>query len=242
MSSFARGLGHGLRGAGLVLRTPKLWPLVALPFALSIVALLGVFVAMVALRDRWMAFLPSIAVLRSVLGFLAYVALAVVGYFLFLPLASIVAAPFNEAIAESVEKLLTGKESPPSSLGRVLADLGRTIVHETRKLGRYLLLAGLLALAALLLPGIGTAIALIGGFYLAARFAAYDALDATLSRWGWSYDRKMGFLRGHRAMCLGLGTLIAGLLVVPVVNALAMPLAAAGGAMLAVNEIHENER
>jgi CysZ protein len=241
-SDFARGLRHGLRGAGLILRTPRLWPLVALPFALSLLALGGVVATVFALRDRWMDLLPAAGPLRTVLAVLAHVALVVVGYFLFLPLASIIAAPFNEAIAETVEEELTGRKSPRASLGRLLADLGRAVVHEVRKLLRYLVLAGALALAALFLPGIGPVLALIGGFYLAARFAAYDALDATLSRWGWSYDRKVGFLRGRRALCLGLGVLVAGVLLVPVLNALAMPLAAAGGASLAVNEIQESER
>jgi CysZ protein len=231
-----------LRGFLLILRSPRLWPLVALPFVLSILALFAVFGAMVALRDRWMDLLPASGVFRSTLAALAYVALGVVGYFLYLPLASLIAAPFNEAIAESVEELLTGKKPPPTSIGRLLRDLGRAVVHEARKLARYLLLAAALALAALLLPGIGPAIALVGGFWLAARFAAYDALDATLSRWGWSYDRKVAFLRGHRTLCFGLGAVIAGLLLVPFVNALAMPVAAAAGASLAVGAIPENER
>jgi CysZ protein len=241
LSGFARGLRHGVRGVRLVLGTPKLWPLVALPFLFSLFALIGVLAAVVALRDRWMALLPVAGALRSILGFLAHVALAVVGYFLFLPLASLIAAPFNESIAESVEELLSGRKAPSASIGRVLADLGRAVVHEIRKLLRYLLLAAAVALAALLIPVVGPVVAMVGGFYLAARFAAYDALDATLSRWGWSYDRKVGFLRGHRALCLGLGALIAGLLLVPVINALAMPLAAAGGASLAVNEIRNRE-
>jgi CysZ protein len=235
-------MGYGVRGVGLIVRTPRLWPLIALPFVLALVALAGVGVAVFALHDRWMELLPQAGVLRTTLAVLAYAALVVLGYFMFLPLASLVAAPFNESIAEAVEELLSGRRPPGASLARLLSDLGRTVVHELRKLVRYLLLAGILALAAVLLPGVGPVIALVGGFYLAARFAAYDALDATLSRWGWSYDRKVGFLRGRRALCLGLGAVIAALLVVPIVNALAMPLAAASGALLTVGEIRVDER
>jgi uncharacterized protein involved in cysteine biosynthesis len=93
-----------------------------------------------------------------------------------------------------------------------------------------------------LLPVIGPIIALVGGGYLASRFAAYDALDATFSRWGWSYARKTAFLRGRRALSLGLGSVVAGLLLVPIVNALAMPIGAAGGALLAISAVPAGER
>ena len=93
-----------------------------------------------------------------------------------------------------------------------------------------------------LLPVVGPALALLGGGYLAARFAAYDSLDATLSRWGWSYTRKQELLRRRRALCMGLGAFVAALLAVPVVNALALSVGAAGGASLALEGVPEAER
>lgn len=241
VAGFGSGVADALRGGRMILGTPKLWPLVIIPFAFTLVAFVGVFGAAFALRDRWLDLLPSSGALRAIVGVLAHLALLVVSYFAFLPLASLIAAPFNETIAETVEQLATGREPPPFSPARLLGDLGRAIVHELRKLVRYLLLA-LGVLLASLLPAIGPVIGLVGGGYLAARFAAYDALDATLSRWGWPYARKTAFIRGRRAACLGLGAVVAGLLVVPFVNALAMPVGAAGGALLAVRLVPEAER
>jgi CysZ protein len=200
-----------------------------------------VFAAAFTLRDRWLELLPSSGALRAIVGVLAHLALLVVAYFAFLPLASLIAAPFNETIAESVEHLITGREPPPFSLARLLRDLGRAIVHELRKLFRYLLLA-LGVLLASLIPAVGPVLGIVGGGYLAARFAAYDALDATLSRWGWPYARKTALIRSRRGACLGLGAVVAGLLVVPFVNAVAMPVGAAGGALLAVSLVPEGQR
>jgi len=241
VASFGSGVAHALRGARVLLGTPRLWPLVIVPFVLTLLAFVGVLAAAFALRDRWLELLPSSGALRAIFGVLAHLALLVVAYFAFLPLASLIAAPFNETIAESVEQLVTGREPPRFSLPRLLRDLGRALVHELRKLVRYLLLA-LAVLLASLIPAIGPVVGIVGGGYLAARFAAYDALDATLSRWGWTYSRKTAFIRGRRAACLGLGAVVAGLLVVPFVNAVAMPVGAAGGALLAVTLVGEAER
>ena len=240
-SDFGRGLGHGARGARLVLANPSLWPLVLLPFVLSLIAFVAVFAAAFAMRDRWMALLPAAGALRSILGAVAYVALVVVGFFAYLPLATLIAAPFNESIAEAVERRLGGSEPPPFSFARFLRDLGRGIAHALRSLVRYLLLAAAVFIASFL-PVVGPVIAVLGGGYLAARFAAYDSLDATLSRWGWSYERKQQLLRRRRALCMGLGAFVAVLLVIPVLNAVALPLGAAGGASLALAAVPEGER
>jgi len=243
MGGFGAGFTDGLRGALTVLRTPRLWPSVLVPFVLALGVLVLLFLGAVAARDRLMDALPaSWGGLRGAVLAASYVAMPVVGLFLFLPLASLIAAPFNEAIAEHVETAITGRVSPPFALGRFLVDLGRALAHELRKLVRWAVLSALVLLLSLLVPGIGPIIGLAGGGYVVARFAAYDALDATLSRWGWSYDRKTAFLRRHRARCLGLGGFVALLLVVPGVNALALPLGVAGGAILAVALAPPEER
>jgi CysZ protein len=217
---FLRGVRHGLAGIALVVTQPRLRPLVALPFVIALALFIGIFAAVIKL-----------------IGLAWALAVPVLGLFLFLPVASLVAAPFNEAIAETVEQLRTGREPPPFSAARLLAELGRTIVHEARKIARWLLLSAIVLALSLFVPVVGMVIGLVGGAYVAARFAAYDALDATLSRWGYGYAEKTAFFRKRRALCLGLGAVVAALLLVPVVNAMAMPLGAAGGAVLATTAV-----
>ena len=69
------------------------------------------------------------------------------------------------------------------------------------------------------------------GYYVTARFAAYDTYDAVFARRGWSYGAKMEYLARHRSRTLGLGAGVALLLMVPVLNLLALPLGAAGATL-----------
>lgn len=234
IGDFTRGTGYAFSGIKLVVTTPKIWPLVLVPFLLTLLALIGVVWLALSLRESWLGWLPDWGWLQTIASIATWILLPIIAYFLFLPLASIIAAPFNELIAEHVEERMTGKPSPPFSVGRLLAELGLAVVHGLRKLLRWALLA-LVVLILSLIPVVGVILSLLGGAYLAARFAAWDALDATWSRWGWSYAQKNNFLRMKRSLCLGLGAVTAAMLVVPILNAVAMPMASAGGAMLAVD-------
>jgi len=235
-SDFARGAGYALRGASFVIARPRLWPLLVAPFVLSLAALAGLARAAIHYRAGVTSAITPGGWLGSVLGpvlsGLYFLVAAVGAFFLYLPIASLLAAPFNELLAERVEEIALGQHGPPFSLTRLLKELGQALVHETRKFIRWLVLAAAVLACTLLLPGLGAIIGLIGGWFIAARFAAYDALDATLSRRGWSYERKVAFLRERRALTLGLGGAVAALMLVPVVNALALPFGAAGGALL----------
>jgi CysZ protein len=235
-SDLARGAHYALRGARFVLARPALWPLVLAPFLLSLAALVGLGWLELHYRAGVTHALTPHGWLGTILGplltALYVLAAGVMAYFLFLPVASLIASPFNELLAERVEELELGLHGPPFSLLRTLRELGQALVHETRKFFRWLLLSLAVLACTLLLPGVGAIIGLVGGWLIAARFAAYDSLDATLSRRGWSYERKVAFLRSKRALTLGLGGAIAALMLVPVVNALALPFGAAGAALM----------
>lgn len=241
ISTVGRGASYAMRGAGLVLGKPALWPLVIAPFLLSLTAMGGLVWVAIAYRGDLLGWLTPGGWLGDVLGpvltALYWLLVPIVVFFLYLPVASLIAGPFNEAIAEKVEAIVLGKEGEPFSPARLLRDLGLTVVHELKKFLRWALLAGSVFACSVLLPGLGAIIGTIGGAYIAARFAAWDSLDYTLSRRGFSYEQKQRFLRERRSLCLGLGGSVAGLLLVPVVNALALPFGAAGGALLVHDEL-----
>jgi CysZ protein len=236
IGSFGKGTSYALRGAAILVRTPSLWPLVIAPFLLSLAAMIGLVWAMIAMHDRALAWLTPSGWLGDVVGpvvtLLYWLIVPVLVWFLYLPIASLIAGPFNEAIAEGVERRVLGKPGAPFSALGLARDLGLTVVHELRRFVRWAVLALAVLALSVILPGVGSIIALAGGAYIAARFAAWDALDYTLSRRAYSYDAKQAFLRQRRALALGFGGAIAGLLLVPVLGALAMPSGAAGGALL----------
>src|SRR5215831_11034282 len=181
---FFRGIGHGFGGLGIVIGRRRMWPLVAWPFVIALGALVGFVVALVVTRDRWMALLPGAGVVHIVESVAAWLLVPIVCWFLFLPLAAAIAGPWNDSISEAVEEMTTGRKAPPRTGGSFLGDLGRTISQELRKFIRYLVLAVGIAIAVVVIPVVGPVIGIVGGGYIAARFAAFDSLDAALSRWG----------------------------------------------------------
>src|SRR5262249_45654436 len=138
----------------------------------------------------------------------------------------------NDTVAERIEEIETGRPPPKAASGSVV----RSLLNEGRRFFRWATLAVAILVASVVIPGVGSIIGLIGGGYLPARFAAWDAIDYPAGRWGYSSDQKLAWLRSHRPLCLGCGAFVALILAVPILNALAMPLAAAGGALLCVNE------
>ena len=68
------------------------------------------------------------------------------------------------------------------------------------------------------LPVVGTITATVLGFIATARFGSYDAYDAVWSRRRLRYRAKVAYLREHRWRTLGLGAVMAGILVVPGLN------------------------
>lgn len=238
LSELLRGASYLLRGARFVLAHPRLWPLVAAPFVItSLVFALAIVFAFARFDDLVGAVLvlPSGWIGRTLWGVL-YTLLAVsvglAAYFSFFAFAALLAGPFHELLSESVEELVTGRAPPPFSFRRLGREVLQTIAHETRKILIYLSTIAILFLLSLLLPGPGSLLYLVGGFFVAARFSAYDALDATLARKGWSWEKKQDFLRRHRARSLGLGVSVAALMGIPLLNALALPFGCVGGTLL----------
>ena len=170
--------------------------------------------------------------LKAVLYVLLASTLGLASYFLFFAIAAVVSGPFNEFLAEAVEERITGIASPPLSAARLTRDVLLTLAHETRKILRYLFLIALLFLLSLFIPGVGWAVYAVGGAFLTARFAAYDVLDYTMARRGWSFKQKETFLARHRSLTTGLGSAVALLMLVPIVGPLAYPFGAVGGTLL----------
>ncbi|MBI4509357.1 MAG: EI24 domain-containing protein [Deltaproteobacteria bacterium] len=237
-----RGVRYFSRGAAFLFHHRKLWPLVATPLVISLVALAaGAWVALVYLDDlvKLIVAVPS-GVLGKAFWVVTYVlgilSLGLAAYFFFFAFAALVASPVSELLSEKVEEIVTGSAPPPFSLRRLARDLMRTLAHESRKILHYLWWACVLFACGVFLPGVGVLVQVAGGAILTARFSAHDALDATMSRKGWSYARKQEFLKLHRARALGLGGGVALLSALPILNAIAIPLGAIGGTLLFLDE------
>jgi len=179
-----------------------------------------------------------LSALRWLIELVAGILIMILGLVLVLVLSSIVAAPFNDALSEAVEHILTGESAPPFSLSRMLADVARTIRLELLKVSVYLAVVGPMFLASFVIPGIGQVISLVG-FALTAVYLGIDYVDWPAARRNWSVSDRVAFARSQLPAVAGFGTGVWLLLFIPLVNLFFMPAAVAGGTMLFV-ALHED--
>jgi CysZ protein len=247
---FARGLSFALRGARFVyVQHPKLARYWVFPILITGLALVAVFYGAGNYYDDlggavWSLFPESwneatgwlgglLRAFRWLIELTAGIVITLLGLVLVLVLSSVVAAPFNDALSEAVELILTGESAPPFSFSRMLADIVRTLRLELLKVLVYLAVVGPMFVASFVIPGVGQVISLVG-FALTAAYLGIDYVDWPAARRNWSVGDRVAFARRELPAVAGFGTGVWVLLFIPLVNLFFMPAAVAGGTMLFV--------
>jgi CysZ protein len=239
MSELARGLGDLGRGFRFLNAHAGLWKWVLAPTAATLLLMAGAILAVVKLSGplvaRATAWMPGfLAGAASGLVWIAVVAgLGLVALVVFVSVVGIVAGPFCEMLSEAIEATATGEPELPFSAVVFARGAAVGILHAIRRLISSL--GGLfLVMAVGLVPVVGTIAAAALGAWLAASAAAYDCYDAVLARRELPYRDKLAYLARHRGRTLGLGATVAGLLLVPGVNLVALGVGAAGATLAAL--------
>ena len=245
---FARGLSYALRGMRFVyFQHPKLARYWVFPILITGLALVAVFYGAGSYYDDlggalWSFFPDSwnevtgwvgglLSALRWIIELIAGILLTLLGLVLVLVLSSVVAAPFNDALSEAVEIILTGEPAPPFSFSHMVADVVRTIRLELLKVLVYLAVVGPMFVASFFIPGLGQLISLFA-FALTAVYLGIDYVDWPAARRDWSVGDRLTFTRRQLPAVAGFGTGVWVLLFIPLVNLFFMPAAVAGGTML----------
>lgn len=239
IGELGRGVYDGVRGAAYLVSHPRLWGWVlapavaiALVFSLLIGGILGLLSAPIA---GIAAYMPGHWA-ENVLKIAAGIILTIASYSLFISAAAVIAGPFNEMLSDSIEEHETGEPSPKFSLFRFLADAAVGAVHAIRRVIVYLSVILALLLLGVALPVVGSIVATVLGGIATARFASYDAYDAVWSRRHFRYRDKMGYLKVHRWRTLGLGVVVAAVLIVPGLNLVALAIGATGATLRSIDE------
>jgi len=243
MSRFARffrGAGFLFRGFALLFSCPRAGVLALVPLVTSLVAFLAIGALGVWLAGHYGGRLAGGGwgtLWAWTAGVLAFLAFLVAGFFTFGMIASLAAAPFNGLLSEAVEKHLTGGTGEVRDRGPA-AEVLRSGVSAGKL---FALEFGVMipALVLLLVPIVGALVyAAMAGFFLALNY-----LDSPLDRRKLGLRRKLAFCGEHRAEVMGFGVLVYLAMLVPLVNLLAVPAAAAGatGLFVALNGKPENE-
>jgi CysZ protein len=163
------------------------------------------------------------------------VALVIV-FFTFSLVGNLIAAPFNGLLAEAVECHLTGT-TIPGGWKKMLADLGRTMASELRKLA-YIVLWGIPVLVLFVIPGLNVAAPFIwmlfGAWMLAISYVDYPMGNHSLT-----FPEQRRRLGERRYLALGFGGAVMCALAIPVLNFLVIPAAVAGATILWVERLQE---
>ncbi len=241
MTELARGARDLTRGLAFLNKHPRLWGWVIAPAVVTLIVIVGIIIALASVADsivtKVTAWLPaSIADIGEwVVWIVVLAAIVVAGVLMFVSIAGLVAGPFNELLSEAVEEKVTGKPGPPFSLGAFVRGALAGIAHGLRRLAVTLLGVALLFVLGFI-PVVGTIAALVLGGYITACGAAYDCYDAVLSRRAIGYREKLEYLKLRRSRTLGLGAAVAGLLLVPGLNLVALGLGATGATLAALDD------
>ncbi|WP_370981368.1 sulfate transporter CysZ [Agaribacterium sp. ZY112] len=240
------GARYMFEGARLLMH-PKLRPYILVPLLIN--CLLFFVLTSVLLSYFWTVFnegtgwipesiQPWVEPFAWFVWFIVGVFFLIIYGYSFNVITNIVAAPFYGLLAENTEKLLTGTEPPPESLGRMIP---RVLMREFSKLLYFLgrgflvillmIMLGFIPVIQLLAPLIGM---LWGAWSMAIQYADYpaDNHQVRFSHMRLSLWNRMG-------SSLGFGSCIMTCSVIPIVNIFAMPAAVTGGTLFWLKELNE---
>lgn len=196
---------------------------------LSLIPILmtGVLLVALAMGGAWIvgwligdALGRDLRVFAQVLMFLFAL---LIGYFLYLPVARVLLAPFAEALSRKTRVINTGETIGQNDLGWARA------MWEGLKLVMFQAVIALLALAfGLIFPPLGAPI----GITVAIFLCGLDFFDIPLSTRGLRLRRKLGVIWRNKSLAIGFGAAAYVMLLIPVINMLSLPVGVIGATLL----------
>jgi CysZ protein len=226
--AFYHGLTNPLQAARAISKSLKLFTLAILPLTVSLAltfwsgtAIQGIIQGLTGSLLTWLGLSLTGWVGGLVAGLATLIAI-LLGAVLFTAVASLVATPFNDFLAEAAEPL-AGLESVPTPSLRLRLKLIWIDVLKTA--------------AALLVLVTATALSWVPilnlfGFTLAALAIAFQYITYPQTRRGHGLRKSLGFITKNLASCFGFGLSYGFLFSIPVFSAFVIPLAVVGGTLL----------
>jgi CysZ protein len=252
------GATYPLRSLAVFRRTPRLWGYVAIPILVNFVvgfvlygglvffgwdSIEGVITNLSNWLDTLIAQLPAglgllkylIIGIGFLLHFLLVVGLLLIIGFVLVQFGVLLGAPWYGQLSEQLEEIRTG-QLHTLEVG-IVRDISRALLFELKKLV-LVVGVGLPLLLLNLAPGIGTLAATVGGVTLAATIVCLDFLDAPLERRRLAFREKLGIVFGSLPASASFSLICLGLVSVPLLNLLTIPLCVASGTLFFCDRIY----
>lgn len=184
----------------------------------------------------WVANLPTWGAMLLIwlLRVLLTLILLVLTGFIFLQFGVLLGSPWYGKLSEELEKIRTG-QFVLIEVG-IAQDIGRAVLYELKKLALSLGI-GIPLLVMGLIPGLGTLPATIGGLMLGATLVCLDFLDSPLERRRLRFRDKLTILRRSLPASASFAFVCLGLVSLPLVNLLAIPLCVTAGTLFVCDRV-----
>lgn len=215
-----------------------LWAYVLVPGLISLLLGIGIFSAAWGASDNiggwlisWYPFEWGSEWLLKVANVFGGIFVIAIGLILFKYIVMIIASPFMSFLSEKVEKKINGGTAQSPNLQMILSDLVRGLRLAARNIIRELFFTFLIFVVGLILSPLAPFTVLLI-FFVQAFYAGFGNMDYTMER----YFRVKGsvrFVRRHKGLALGNGTVFMLLLFTGIGFLIALPL----GTVAATTEV-----
>lgn len=227
IKDFTDGLGS-YAGAVRVISKYGLWGYVFIPGLISVLLGYGIFRAAWGWSDDVGGWLVSVYpfewgedLLQRLASIFGGLLIAALGLVVFKQVVMAVASPFMSFLSETVEHKIAGKRDVPFTFKKMVDDLIRGIRISLRNIVRELLFTFLLFLLGLF--PLFSPFAPVAIFIVSAYYAGFGNMDYTLERF-YQVRQSVAFVRRHRGLAIGNGTVFLLLLLTGVGFFFALPL------------------
>jgi len=167
--------------------------------------------------------------------------MVVVFLLLFKYIVMVIVAPFMGMLSEQIESKMTGSPAPAFQLGQMLADVWRGLRVALRNLFREIGLTLVITLLGFVIPVVGNLISAALIFVVQAYFAGFGNMDYTLERKRYGLQDSVAFVRQHRWLAIGNGSLFVLMLLVPILGVLVAPaLGTASATLLSLERMKQS--
>jgi len=209
-------------GMRTLVRNPDLLSLSLVPMLLTLALLMGLIFG-AAWAVGWLIRDAVRVEIRIVAQVLMLLLTLLIAYFLYLPVARVLLAPFAEALSRRSAAIDTGRTIRQNGQGWARAML------EGLKLVIFQAAVALAALAlGLAFPPVGVP----AGVAVAIFLCGLDFFDVPLSTRGLRLRKKLGLIWRNKSLTLGFGAAAYLMLLIPVINMLALPVGVVGATLL----------
>ncbi len=241
ITDLGRGTAYLAKGLQLV-KAPEIRSYVLIPLFINISLFAGLlwfgFSQFSPLVDEIMNYVPDfLSAIRWIFWIFISLTSAIVVFFVFTPIANIIAAPFNALMSEKIEAKLTGKDCHSDTkiselmINAVKSQLGKLVYIALWSLG--LLMFSLIPLVNFIAPVLWV---VFGSWLLSLEYMDYPMGNHDIT-----FKEQKQILKSRRGISLGfgLGTLV--ITSIPLVNFFAIPIAVAGATALWVEQFSDVE-